>query len=203
MRRYIATLAFLAAFASFTTIALAQEQRNEIGIQGTANFTKDTDGNGISQHTTDSGGFLLNYRFHFTPWLAAEADYGYNRNTHQNFTLNGPMDINANMHQWTGALVLSVPASASRFDPYVLAGGGGLTFDPRTEVLGTPLGVDRQTKAAFLYGGGANIRLAQHVALRVEYRGLVYKAPDFQMAALNSDKITHTAMPTIGLSFRF
>jgi len=138
-----------------------------------------------------------------TPWLAAEANYGYNRNTHQNFTLNGPFNINANTHQTTGALVLSVPTDAARFEPYVLAGAGALTFDPRTEVLGTPAGVDQQTKAAFLYGGGANIRLVQHVALRVEYRGLVYKRPDFEVTSLNSDATAHTALPTIGVSFRF
>ena len=203
MRRHIATVAFLAGFLSFSTAALAQEERHEFGIQGTGSFTRDSDGNGVSQKTTDSGGFLLNYRFHFTNWLAAEANYGYNRNTHENFTLAGPMNINANTHQWTGAFVLSVPVTASRVEPYVLAGGGGLTFDPRTGVVGTPIGADQQTKAAFLYGGGANVRLAQHVGLRLEYRGLVYKAPDFNLAAINSDATTHTAMPTIGLSFRF
>ncbi len=203
MRRHIATVAFLAGFLAFTTAALAQEERHEIAVQGTASFTKDSDGNGVSQHTTDSGGFLVNYRFHLTPWLAAEANYGYNRNTHENVTLSGPFDVNANMHQTTGALVLTVPANATRFQPYVLAGAGALTFDPRTEVLGTPIGADRQTKAAFLYGGGANFRLVEHVSLRLEYRGLVYKQPDFDVAAMNSDAKAHTAMPTIGLSFRF
>jgi hypothetical protein len=61
--------------------ALAQETRSEISVQGTGFFTKDTDGNGIRQHATDTGGFLLGYRYNFNHWLAAEANYGYNRNT--------------------------------------------------------------------------------------------------------------------------
>ena len=61
--------------------ALAQESRSEISIQGTGFFTKDTDGNGIRQHATDTGGFLVGYRYNFNRWLAAEANYGYERNT--------------------------------------------------------------------------------------------------------------------------
>jgi opacity protein-like surface antigen len=203
MRRYITTVAFLAGFLSFTTAALAQEERNEIGVQGTAFITKDTNGNGILQHVTRSGGFLLNYRFHITPWLAAEANYGYNRDTLRDLIATAPMSVNENVHQATAALVLGVPISASRVQPYVLAGAGVLRFDPRSTLIANPFGADNQTKGAFLYGGGANISLAQHVALRLEYRGLVYKAPDFALTALSTDTTTHTAMPSIGLSFRF
>ena len=39
--------------------AVAQENRSEISIQGTGFFTKDTDGNGIRQHATDTGEFLV------------------------------------------------------------------------------------------------------------------------------------------------
>ena len=167
MRKNIVTLGFFTAFLSFSSAAMAQEQRNEISVQATGSFTKDSTGNGISQHTTDSGGFLANYRYHFTRWLAAEANYGYNRGTHQNFTLNTPFDVNANTHQTTGALVFTAPSAAGRFQPYALVGGGALIFDPRNDVIGTPIGVDQQTKAAFLYGGGANVNLIPHIALRL------------------------------------
>src|SRR5467141_3452772 len=67
--------------------AIAQEGRwQEISVQGTGFFTKDSSGNGINQHATDTGGFLLSYRYHFNRWLAADASYGYARNTQQNFT---------------------------------------------------------------------------------------------------------------------
>ena len=71
------------AFASIT--AVAQENRSEISIQGTRFFAKDTDGNGIQQHATDTGGFLVGYRYNLNRWLAAEAKYGYDRNTQMYF----------------------------------------------------------------------------------------------------------------------
>ncbi len=61
--------------------AVAQENRSEISIQGTGFFTKDTDGNGIGQHATDTGGFLVGYRYNFNRRLAGEANYGCDRNT--------------------------------------------------------------------------------------------------------------------------
>jgi hypothetical protein len=36
-----------------------------------------------------------------------------------------------------------------------------------------------------------------------EYRGLVYSAPDFGLASLNTNTITHTAQPSAGIVFRF
>jgi hypothetical protein len=45
--------------------------------------------------------------------------------------------------------------------------------------------------------------LLKHVALRAEYRGLVYSAPDFGLSALNTNTVTHTAQPSAGLVIRF
>src|SRR5229473_1154827 len=74
--------------------AMAQEGHwQEISAQGTGFFTKDSSGNGINQHATDAGGFLLSYRYHFNRWLAADASYGYARNTQQNFTSSGPFSV--------------------------------------------------------------------------------------------------------------
>ena len=57
---------------------LAGNQRPRNGF-----FMKDSSGNGVNQHATDTGGFLLSYRNHFNRWLAADANYGYTRNTQQ------------------------------------------------------------------------------------------------------------------------
>jgi len=67
----------------FSMGAVAQEDRHEISVQGTGFFTKDSSNNGIKQHATDSGGFLIGYRYHLNRWLAAETAYGYARNTQQ------------------------------------------------------------------------------------------------------------------------
>jgi opacity protein-like surface antigen len=101
-----------------------------------------------------------------------------------------------------GALVANLPSTA-RFEPYVLAGSGALIFDPTENEGGFVLGAETQTKAAFVYGGGANYHMFPHVSLRFEYRGLTYKRPDFGLGFLNSDQFTHTAQPSVGVVFRY
>src|SRR5580765_2436454 len=95
----------LAAVLSFSSAAMAQEEgRHEVTVQGTGFFTKDSVANGISQHSTDTGGFLVGYRFYLNRWLAVAGDYGYVRNTQQNLTSTGPFNVQANVHQASGAL---------------------------------------------------------------------------------------------------
>jgi len=193
-------------FATFllSVSALAQElPRNEVSVQGTGFFTKDSNENGIRQHTTDSGGLLASYRYHFTPWLAADGSYGYTRNTLQNFISADSFNIQSNLHQATGALVVTAPRRVAGLRPFALAGAGALIFDPTGKVGGIVPGAEQQTRAAFIYGGGADIDLSERFAFRVEYRGLVYQRPDFGLSALNSDATTHTAQPSAGFVIRF
>jgi opacity protein-like surface antigen len=177
--------------------------RNEVSVQGTGFFTKDSQGNGISQHSTDTGGFLVGYRFHFNSWLAADASYGYDRNTQESFTSGGALNVQANVHQATGAIVVTVPRRVFRLNPYVLAGAGALVFDPTGNSGGFVAGASSQAKPAFVYGGGVDYSVVRHVSLRIEYRGFVYDRPDFGLAALHSGSTTHTAQPSAGIVFQF
>src|SRR5215510_2295703 len=204
MSRYKLLVAGLFAAMLFTSSSKAQEVlRNEVSVQGTGFLSRDSVDNGIRQHTTDSGGILTSYRFHFNSWLAADGSYGYTRNTLQNFTPGNAFNVQANMHQTTGALVVTSPRRIFGLSPYALAGAGALTFDPTRNPGGIVSGAERQTKAAFVYGGGADINLTRRFALRFEYRGLVYKRPDFELRPLNADATTHTAQPSAGFVIRF
>jgi hypothetical protein len=79
MRKVVFMIATAAVFLGVD--ARAQESRSEISLQGTGFFTKDTSGQGTTERTTNAGGFLVGYRYNLTRWLAAEAVYGYDRNT--------------------------------------------------------------------------------------------------------------------------
>jgi len=202
MRRVAITIASF--FLLMGVSAAAQESRSEISVQGTGFFTRDTTGQGTTDRTTNTGGVLLGYRYHFNRWLAAEAVYGYDRNTQQFFSSNGFSRVQANVHQATAGFVFSVPTPARfRFSPYLLAEGGALVFDPTGNAFGTVPGAQRQATGVFAYGGGADFPIVRHVALRAEYRGLVYNAPDFSLARLNTNTVTHTAQPSAGIVFRF
>lgn len=195
-------LAIIAAIAVSTTTAFAQvEQPSQISIQALGLVTKNSNDQTPSHEATKSGGFLVGYSYQFNRWLGAEGNYGFTRNTQKYLTGIGPTSLESDFHEVTGALVLHIPARVRSFRPYVLGGGGALIFDP-TGRFGVA-GADRQTRGTFLYGGGANFDVTDHFGVRVEYRGLVYKVPDFTINTLNLDRFTHLAQPSAGIFVRF
>src|SRR5258708_5281147 len=168
----------------FTSTARADEDsKHEVSAQGIGFYTKSTTGNARTQNTTDAGGVLFTYPHPLKRWLAADPSKGPRRRT-------------------TAALVVTIP-SFGRLKPYVLGGTGALTFVP-TQHLGafTP-GAGTQSKAVFEYGGGVNYEFTRHFAARLEYRGFVYKSPDFGLITLRTDATTHTAQPSAAVVFRF
>ncbi len=196
-------LVIIVAVVALAVGAVAQEGRSEISAEGTGFYTRDSSGQGNSQRATDTGGFIVGYRYHFNRWLAAEGNYGFDRNTQEYFGGFGESRVQANVHAVTGDVVLSLPLRLKRISTYALAGGGGLIFDPRGNIGASVPGASTQGKGAFLYGAGADYALTRHFSLRAEYRGFVYKSPDFGLRALNTDSWTHTAQPSAGIVFRF
>lgn len=195
-------VAVIVAFAAFTTSALAQvELPSQVSIQGTGMVTKKTNDRTPANEVTKSGGFLLGYSYQFSRWAGAEANYGYTRNTQKYLFPVGSSSLQTDFHEVTGAFVAHFPVNARHIRPYALAGGGALVFDPTDKVVVT--GAQRQTRGAFIYGGGANIDITNNFGVRAEYRGLLYKAPDFELGNLNIDKVTHLAQPSVGFFFRF
>jgi outer membrane immunogenic protein len=196
-------LVIIGAVVTLAVGAIAQEGRSDISLQGTGFFTKDASGQGNLQRSTETGGFTVGYRCHIKRWLSAEGNYGFDRNTQQYLGGGGESRIQANAHSVTGDMVVNLPLPIKRASPYVLAGGGGLIFDPTGNPGGSVPGAGTQGRGAFLYGAGADYALTRHFSLRAEYRGFVYKSPDFGLASLRTDSWTHTAQPSAGIVFRF
>jgi len=204
MTRLKILVAGLFATALFAATSKAQElPPNEVSVQGIGFFTKDSNNNQVTQHTTDSGGLLVSYRNRFSRLFGADLSYGYTRNTQQNLTSAGAFNVQSNIHQTTAALLAHTPGRVLGFRPFALAGVGALTFSPTSNLGGIVPGSDTQAKATFVYGGGADYDINDHFALRLEYRGLVYKRPDFGFTPLNSDATAHTAQPSAGFVVRF
>jgi Outer membrane protein beta-barrel domain len=204
LRTVIGILAVL--FLLYAGASAQEATHSEISVQGTGIFTKDVNGQGISQHATDTGGVLGGYRYRINNWVSAEAVYGWNRNSQVFTTTAGLARVRSDMHQATAGLVVNLPV-ISRFksvSPYLLAEGGALVFHPRIDGGFLP-GVRSQVVGVFAYGGGADFPIPsiKHVALRLEYRGLVYNAPNFGLRTLDTGTLTHTAEPSAGLVFRF
>lgn len=193
-------------FMFLLALAYAQDSRSDIAVSGIGVFPKQTAGNGVQQDPTNSGGFLVSYRYAFHPHSSVELNYSYSRNT-QYYTIigstTGPFTAQqANVQEITGAYVLDRDRSR-RLDPFVLAGAGALIFNPTTNSTNATFGSTTQTTAAFLYGFGLNYRLVHGLGLRFQYRGLIYKAPDFGVTDISTGSWSHSAEPSVGLTFRF
>ena len=179
--------------------AFSQEEagRSDAAVQAFGSFVKSTTDNGVQQGATNSGGVLGTYRFFFSKSHGVELNYGYSLNTQTYGLAAGPLGVKSNQHEMTAAYVYRHPLG--HFTPFVLAGAGGLVFDP-TEAPGA----STQARAAFVYGGGADFNVTHRFFVRAQYRGLVYNSPTFDLTpALGADRVTHRAEPSIGFGYRF
>ncbi|HUA60450.1 MAG TPA: outer membrane beta-barrel protein [Verrucomicrobiae bacterium] len=198
MSKIVSIAVIVAGAALAVAPGFAQEEnRSEVSVQAFGSFVKSTTNNGIDQSATNSGGVLANYRFFFSNSHGVEVNYGYSLNTQTFGLVGGPLGVKANQHEVTAAYVYRHKMGA--ITPFVEAGVGGLIFDPREFA-----GASTQTRAAFVYGGGADFNITGRLFLRAEYRGFVYNSPTFDIAATQgTDRITHRAEPSVGFGYRF
>ncbi len=183
---------------AFGLSAWAQEIRHEFTLQGSGFFPMEKTGNsGVTSKPTYSGGVMAGYRFNLTESLAVEGDYDYFHNSTTYFTSGGSTRIPANVHAFTGVAVVNLPV-LPRFRPFALVGAGAMVFDPRNCD-----GISRQTRGAFVYGGGLDYPMMKHVAIRAQYRGFLYKVADYDLNELKLERWTHAAVPSAGLVLTF
>ena len=197
--------------------AFAQEEysrfKSEASVQALGSVVKQTTQNGVQQSATDSSGVLATYRYYFDRHNGIEANYGWTSNTQ---TYNG-VGVDSNSNEISAAYVFRMPMK--RWSPFVLAGAGALVFGPNNlagasspggvyhgpfQPVGAGLNPNTQTRGAFVYGGGADINLTDHLFVRAEYRGFIYNSPTYDLAGLDGlDRVTHRAEPSVGIGWRF
>jgi outer membrane immunogenic protein len=197
-KKFVVTL--IAGVASMALPAFSQSEspeRNEVSVQAFGSFVKSTTDNGIENSATNSGGVLGSYRFFFDDHSGVEVNYGYALNTQNFLSSTGAIGVKNYSHEVSAAYVLRMPLR--RVTPFVSAGAGALVFDPKDFQ-----GADSQTRAAFVYGGGADFKISSRVFVRAEYRGFVYNSPTYNLTSLDgTDRLTHRAEPSIGFGYRF
>jgi len=112
--------------------------------------------------------------------------------------------VQTNNAEIIGSYIFRLP-SAEHVKPYALLGGGVVRFSPNGDstVLGGLPDVDM--KPAFAYGFGADFPMGDHLALRLQYRGLVRSSPDFKLSAVpfGTGLKTHVAEPTVEIVWHF
>jgi len=197
------------AAACFVVATAAQAQIGlDVALSGTGVFSKSTSSStsNVSNHPTNSVAVLGSIGYHFNQHHAIELGLGHTNNS-QLFTV--PPDtyrLKTGIFEYTVAYVFS-PFTRGRWTPFLLAGGGGLGFNVDSAYIDTipiQLGKIRQDRPAFVYGAGTDYRIAPHVALRLQYRGLFFRAPDFGLSNLfYTGARGHMAEPGFGIVARF
>ena len=185
-------MTFTCGAVLMSAAAFAQEDytayKSDASVQALGSLVKQTSQNGIKQDATNSGGVLGAYRFWFKRHSGVEANYAWTSNTEK----YNKFGVNNNSHEISAAYVFRMPMK--RWLPFVLGGAGALMFDPKHFAAAS-----FQTRGTFVYGGGADINLTDHLFVRGEYRGLVYNSPTYDLASVKGlDRVAHRAEPTIG-----
>ncbi len=189
----------VAVLALLSLPALAQNGNSEVSANFTGNFQKQANGFGVLDTATDSGGFMVNYRYHFNKWSAVEANYG---NTLFSQVYNSGTVTRARVQETTFAYVFTFGVDReARFHPFLEAGTGALFFSP--SIAGTTSPAVNHNRPVLLYGGGVAYRLIHGLSLQAGYRGLVYTAADFSVPTQVTNAKTNMAEPYAGISFRF
>jgi hypothetical protein len=216
-----------AAFAVallFTTLSFAQGGRFDVSINGAGVFTSESSGNGVTQSATNGANFFGTFRFRFKPKHSFIFNYGHARNSQIFDAAANNFHVQNSIAEYGGAYVFS-PLRKGSFEPFFLAGAAALRFSPDSTWVFFPdlpdgthnrvqvnVNATTQTQVAFLYGLGLDYRLPHfsRFALRLQYRGFLYKAPDFHVDASSGNLLSfftggkaHMAEPSVGLVFRF
>jgi outer membrane immunogenic protein len=216
--------AVLAVVFCLASISFSQVSQYDGAVSGAAIFTKESQGSGVTQGATVGANIFGTIRTRFNPKHSLIFNYGRGKDS-QTYQTNGDnFHVLTNISEFSGAYVYN-PFQKGKFEPFVLAGVGGLKFGPRsTYVFFPPLpnglpnnvlanvGASSQTQLAFLYGLGVDYQLpgSSRFALRLQYRGFLYREPDFNVTSGIGKPLSfftgvygHMAEPSIGLVVRF
>ena len=228
LKRYAFFFLLLAAVPSFMRAQDAQAPTHtarflahfDLGVAGTAFFTKDVSGTvnqsilgapyPVTQSTSTAAGVLASLRGQKSPYKGLELNYGYARTTesytccNQNPTTggsNGPFQAQATAAEYTVGYLVRPPHRIFGFQPYISAGAGTLEFKP-TKNGGQ--GLQTQARAAYYYGvGGESLIFGDSVGIRAGVRQLIYLAPDFGQNYLTIKQHTFTTEPQVGIYLHF
>jgi len=205
------------------SLGFGQDTRFDASINGGEAFTNTITGNGIKQGATAGAEIFGSFRYHFKPKHSMLFTYGRTRNS-QTYLANNNFHVVNSISEISGTYMFS-PWPDRKWEPFFVAGGGALIFKPDTTWVFFPdlpnnvpdrvqvnLGASSQTEIAFHYGVGVDYRVPRttRISLRIQYRGFLYKAPDFHVEPNSGSTVSfftggrqHMAIPSIGLLYRF
>lgn len=194
---------FLCGFF-LASIALAQNGRFDLGLTGGVAFSTQPQNNGVTLTPTNNANVVATLWMKFKPKSAIEVNYGRMKNS-QHYISTLDYRIPSTVTEFSGAYVFRF-APRGKFSPFMFGGAGVIVFNPDDTLVDnveTGIGVQRQNRFAFLYGGGVDYHVIWRLGVRLQYRGLLFSAPDYKLQTLFTGQHEHMAEPGVGIVFNF
>jgi len=188
-----------------TGMAWGQDHRYDISATVGPLLNKESSGNGTTLTPTNSGVAVALGRMRLTDRLSIAAVFGRTKESQIYFVSPDTYRLQGPVSEFGGELVYSF-IRRKKLECFALGGMSALVFVPKVTVIdgaSASLPAGNQTKPAPVYGIGADYQLHGRFALRLLYRGIFYKAPDFNVANLFTGAYGHMAEPTVGIVFKF
>jgi outer membrane immunogenic protein len=197
--------------AMFVAAGRAQESRQDISLSGEVLIppfiASSTD---VQVHSNRGFGAMASYRFMLTPTSAIEANYGITYKNVFRFvgpSFSGGLNVPSRVQEISGAYVRSF--SFKNLNPFVEAGPAAFIFLPIVNTGLQTLDTRQQTEIGGMYGAGIAYEVSPSFDIRVEYRGLVTKVPNFGQTNssngynFSTNRWFNMFDPTIGVAYHF
>lgn len=166
----------------------------ELFLGGFYEAAKATSANSVGISTSNVPGAELDLRYHVSDFNAVDFRYSLAQPT-QSY---GNLTVKSLASEYTTDYAWTYP-SEGPIRPYLLGGLGVIHYLPRGS--NNPPGTAGQTKFTLVYGGGLDFALNKQWSIRAEYRGMVYRIPDFALISIS--KWNHMPEPALGIVFHF
>lgn len=201
---------FTAGAASAQTKLDRQLSYIDLGVQGVGQFTSSASGTinfpsafdqgqTVQQTTSTTLGALVTLRYTPRPYLGAELNGGYVRYT-EGYSVN-PGQIQTQANEFTLGYIVTPPYTIFGVKPYASAGGGAIRFAP---TAGGGEESYTEGRGAYYYSLGVQKDIyGDRFGIRLGFRQIFFKAPDFEENYLAIDKRVSTAEPMIGFYLHF
>ena len=195
--------ALVALLLTFSAVAgRAQESRQDVSISGSGILEPFVSSSTAVKVSSKRGiGGLFSYRFMLTPRGAVEANYGYTQNSIHYKAPSYDYQVNTRLQEVTAAYVYNF--NFHNFNPFVEAGGGALLWGNIRNLGTTTLDVKSQTTIVALGGVGLAYEISPSFDIRLEYRAIGSKVPNFGYSQLNTNKYYVISNPVIGVAYHF
>jgi len=179
----------------------AQESRQDASLSVTGIFPPYVYGNTVQQHPSYGMGGLASYRYMLTPRSAIEGNYQYSQYANRFVASFGTTNVHTRLQEVSAAYVFNF--NFRKFNPFLEGGVGGYIFGP-IYGNGTNFDAKRTTNIGALYGAGIAYEISPSFDIRAEFRGIVVKAPGFNLATYKTNRWYPTLPdPAIGVAYHF